>query len=42
VSVTSAPTAPVTEVPGRGEAEVRLVLELTSDGWRISDARVQP
>jgi hypothetical protein len=30
------------EVPSRGAAEVRLVLQQTSAGWRISDARVEP
>jgi eukaryotic-like serine/threonine-protein kinase len=34
--------APAREVPGREAAEVRLVLEQTADGWRISDARVEP
>jgi hypothetical protein len=29
---------PAHEVPGRGQAEVRIVLEQTSAGWRISDA----
>jgi hypothetical protein len=29
---------PTHEVPGRGQAEVRIVLEQTSAGWRISDA----
>jgi hypothetical protein len=33
--------APARQVPGRGEAEVRIVLEQTSAGWRISDARVE-
>ncbi|MCZ2837255.1 serine/threonine-protein kinase [Modestobacter sp. VKM Ac-2985] len=28
----------VAEVPARGEAPVRLVLERTADGWRIADA----
>jgi hypothetical protein len=34
--------APAQQVPGRGAAEVRLVLQRTAGGWRISDARVQP
>jgi hypothetical protein len=29
---------PAHEVPGRGQAEVRIVLEQTSAGWRISEA----
>jgi hypothetical protein len=29
-------------VRGRGEAVVRIVLERTTAGWRISDARVEP
>jgi hypothetical protein len=32
----------VQEVPGRGEAQVRLELQRTADGWRISDARIEP
>jgi len=32
----------VGEVPGREAAHVRLVLEQTVGGWRISDARVEP
>ncbi|CCH88964.1 Serine/threonine protein kinase [Modestobacter italicus] len=31
-----------TEVPARGATEVRLVVQTTSAGWRISDARVEP
>ena len=34
------PAAPVREVAGRGEAEVRIVLTQTAAGWRISDARI--
>jgi hypothetical protein len=33
--------APVQEVAGRGEAEVRIVVERTAAGWRISDAQVE-
>jgi hypothetical protein len=29
------------DVPARGEAEVRIVLEQTPTGWRISEARVE-
>ncbi|MGY1855936.1 protein kinase domain-containing protein [Modestobacter sp. SYSU DS0290] len=36
--VAEAGGAPVREVPPRGEARVRLVLELTGAGWRIADA----
>jgi hypothetical protein len=32
--------AAVQDVPGRGEAEVRIVLEQTAAGWRISEAQV--
>jgi eukaryotic-like serine/threonine-protein kinase len=30
------------DVAGRGAARVRLVLQQTAAGWRISDARVEP
>jgi hypothetical protein len=33
--------APAQDVAGRGAAEVRIVLEQTTAGWRISDARVE-
>jgi hypothetical protein len=33
--------APVQEVAGRGEAEVRIVVTRTVAGWRISDAQVE-
>ncbi|OMQ14713.1 hypothetical protein A7K94_0214600 [Modestobacter sp. VKM Ac-2676] len=36
--VAEAGGGPVREVPPRGEARVRLVLELTAAGWRIADA----
>ncbi|MBB3675721.1 hypothetical protein FHX36_001456 [Modestobacter versicolor] len=34
--------AAASEVAGRGAEQVRMVLEQTAAGWRISDARVEP
>jgi hypothetical protein len=41
VPVAGPGAAPVQEVAGRGEAEVRIVVERTAAGWRISDAQVE-
>ncbi|WP_369133150.1 protein kinase [Modestobacter sp. I12A-02662] len=38
VSAAGPATAPVAQVPGRGEARVGMVLTRTAAGWRISDA----
>jgi hypothetical protein len=40
VPVAGAGAASAEEVAGRGEAEVRIVVERTAVGWRISDAQV--
>jgi hypothetical protein len=40
VPVAGAGAASAQEVAGRGEAEVRIVVERTAVGWRISDAQV--